>query len=57
VSLIPKNKLKLNQSYSIRKLLEEMMIRSNDVAMEALIKNIPYSFLTQIDTDLGVLLP
>jgi hypothetical protein len=25
--------------------------------MEALIKNIPYSFLTQIDTDLGVLLP
>jgi beta-lactamase class A len=56
-SFLTKNKLKFNQSYSVRKLLEEMMVYSNDVAMNALIKNIPYSFLTQIDTDLGVLLP
>jgi len=54
---IPQNALKMTQSYSVKKLLEEMIVKSNDVAMSTLLKNIPYSFLTQVDTDLGVLLP
>jgi len=56
-TFIPKNTLKTTQSYSVKRLLEEMMVKSNDVAMNTLLKNIPYSFLTQVDTDLGVLLP
>lgn len=33
------------------------MVNSNITATEALFKKIPYSFLTKVDTDLGVLLP
>lgn len=54
---IPRNRLKIEQSYSIRELLEEMMINSSLTATETLLKNIPYSFLTKIDTDLWVFLP
>lgn len=54
---IPRNKLKVGQMYSVRDLLEEMMVNSNITATEALFKKIPYSFLTKVDTDLGVLLP
>lgn len=54
---IPRNQLKVGQSYSVRELLEEMMINSNLTATEILLKKIPYSFLTQVDTDLGVFLP
>jgi len=49
---IPRNRLKVGQSYSIRELLEEMMVNSNLTATEALLKKIPYSFLTKVDTDL-----
>jgi beta-lactamase class A len=49
---IPRNRLKIEQSYSIRELLEEMMINSSLTATETLLKNIPYSFLTKVDTDL-----
>lgn len=54
---IPRNKLKVGQSYTIKELLEYMMIDSNITATETLLKNIPYSFLTKVDTDLGVFLP
>lgn len=53
----PRNRLKVGQSYSIRELLEEMMVNSNLTATEALYRKIPHSFLTDVDTDLGVLLP
>ena len=54
---IPRNRLKIGQAYSIRELLEEMMVNSNLTATETLFRKIPHSFLTQVDTDLGVLLP
>ncbi len=54
---IPRNQLKVGQSYSVRELLEEMMINLNLTATEILLKKIPYSFLTQVDMDLGVFLP
>jgi beta-lactamase class A len=54
---IPKNKLETNQSYSVSRLLEEMMVNSNDIATSVLLKNIPYSLLSQVDVDLWVLLP
>ena len=54
---IPRNRLKTGQTYSVRELLEEMMVNSNLTATETLFRKIPHSFLTQVDTDLGVLLP
>jgi len=54
---IPENKLEINESYSVSRLLEEMMVNSNDTAMSVLLKNIPHSLLTEVDIDLWVLLP
>ena len=49
---IPENKLEINESYSVSRLLEEMMVNSNDTAMSVLLKNIPHSLLTEVDIDL-----
>lgn len=54
---IPKSNIQSGKAYSIKKLLEEMMINSNVIATEVLLKNIPYILLSKVDSDLGVLLP
>lgn len=54
---IPKSNIQPWQSYSIKTLLEEMMINSSIIATEVLLKNIPYTLLSKVDADLGVLLP
>jgi beta-lactamase class A len=54
---IPRNRLKIEQSYSVRELLEEMMVNSSMTATETLFKNIPHSLLTKVDIDLWVFIP
>lgn len=53
----PKQKIEIGKKYTVQKLIDQMIIESDNVAANALLKNLPEDKLNKTFTDLGLDLP